>query len=264
MRYLSILFLATLFFSCNNLNKKENSSQVEKLSKYKASKLELAYDELVSKIDMDSTLGIVNTLLYTKEDGSSYEVQAFIDENKQFHKIIENYTNGNNLGYGKTFYYYLDGIKIVTRELYEEKLDSITSKFVERITYYDDKGKVKSAKYRQSEREDDIEFLDFFKTKSNGVKENRVMRALNQEGEFATNFDGFVLSNNSRYLTVSSSDKNGYVSALMVQYEDNNIGKLIKNEAEMIGTPLEIGFEKMMDQAGFEFQVLMFAKIKDK
>ena len=55
--------------------------------------------------------------------------------------------------------------------------------------------------------------------------------------------------------------KNGYISALLLQYEDEITRKLMKNQKAMLGKKLDLEFQKMVDETGFEFQVLMTLKM---
>ena len=63
-------------------------------------------------------------------------------------------------------------------------------------------------------------------------------------------------------LTGSDTEEEGFASTLSVQHQEGDIKKLFQDEEGMLGVPLEIQYERMIDQSGMEFQILISAKIK--
>ena len=83
------------------------------------------------------------------------------------------------------------------------------------------------------------------------------MQVLNQEGEFATTFQGFISEEPYLYLIVGEDEPTGYTSSLVVQYVDQTIQKLQMNEKEMIGKGIQVGFETLSGTQGYEYQILL-------
>jgi hypothetical protein len=203
----------------------------------------------------------VGSLYYTKEDGSSYEVGAFLDKNQKVVKMTETYVDAKTGQYGKNTFYFKKGKKIVSNEHFEEKIGN-KSIFVERISYYATNGKVITSKKRTADFEEDIDKSIFSNCEKTNCSTKNAQDALNQDGKFITTFQGFVVNGRDNYLTVGENSKDGYVSALMIQFaDDSNIKKLQSAEMAMIGKKLTVNFQKMTDQSGFQFQVLTGIKI---
>lgn len=90
---------------------------------------------------------------------------------------------------------------------------------------------------------------------------DRAMQVLNQEGPFSTTFQGFLEDGPLTYIVVGGDGKEGYISALAVQFFDDQLGILKNSKKELIGTPLKVEFEKMINNQNFEYQVLLRAQI---
>ena len=84
---------------------------------------------------------------------------------------------------------------------------------------------------------------------------------LNQTGPFKTTFQGFFKNGPLDYLIVGGEGQNDFTSTLLVQFEDQQVKFLKENERRMIGTPLIVNYEKMVDEQNFEFQVLLQVQI---
>lgn len=262
MKTVSLLLTAIvviLVYSCSSDN--NVSTDNANVSSYESFKEEEAYERAIVETDLNDSLLEVGSLYYTKEDGSSYEVGAFLDNNQKVVKMTETYVDAKTGQYGKNTFYFKKGKKIVSNEHFEEKIGS-KSIFVERISYYATNGKVITSKKRTADFEEDIDKSIFSNCEKTNCSTKNAQDALNQDGKFITTFQGFVVNGRDNYLTVGENSKDGYVSALMIQFaDDSNIKKLQSAEMAMIGKKLTVNFQKMTDQSGFQFQVLTGIKI---
>lgn len=261
--WLGVFVLVAACRNNSNLEELEKKSKLGVEGEYKPVQNEAFYERKIYEIDSDTSLLEVGSLYYTKEDGSSYEVFAFLDANKRIVKLVENYVDGASGKYGKNVFYFDEGKKIVSNEHFEEKVAN-QSKFVERISYYKKNGHVVGTKIRVAKFEEDLDKIIYEKSKLTDCMTTNAENALNQEGSFETTFQGFVQNGNQHYLIVGEPKKDGFVSALLVQYYDSNIKKLISQEAVMMGKKLRVSFQKMKDDDGFQFQVLMAVAFDEK
>lgn len=264
MKTISLFLTAivvVLVYSCSSDN--DNLGNENNSTTNTAFKEEEAYERAVVDIDLNDSLLEVGSLYYTKEDGSSYEVGAYLDKDQKIVKMIETFVDNKTGHYGKNTFYFKKGKKLVSNEHFEEKIGG-KSKFVERISYYSTNGNVIKTKKRVADYEEDIDKSLFINCEKSNCSTKDAQDALNQEGKFVTTFQGFVVNGRDTYLTVGENTKDGFISALMIQFaDDSNIKKLQSAEMAMIGKKLTVNFQKMTDQSGFQFQVLTGIKIID-
>lgn len=252
---LSVLFLV----SCSSKSEKLGSSD-EAISGTENIDFESIIEKRIAETDLNEQLEITNSLFYTKEDGSSYEVKAFLDKSDAVLKVEEKFVNGATNEYGTTIYYVHNGKKYASKERFEDrKLKK--PMFVERISFYNEKEKVVSTKMRKAFFEEDLDSKSLENADLYDCSIINAMNALNQEGQFETRFQGFALNGNTNYVIVGESAENGYVSTLLIQYEDQTIRELMRNQKKMVGTKLDLQYQKMIDETGFEYQVLLSLKI---
>ncbi len=256
--FLYIVF-SIILASCSS---NEESSGIDSNSEYTPLKNEDEYEKFVAEIDMNDTLMEVGSLSFTKEDGSEFEVSAFLDGNKKILKLVQRYVNGQTKEYGTTSFYFKDGIKIVSKERFEDH-SNVKPKFIERISFYKNEQIALNTKFREANFEEELDQMLFMKCKTVNCSSKNAEDALNQRGEFITTFQGFVETGKDLFITVGENKKDGYISALMVQAIDENIKKLQQTEILMIGKQLTVNFERMTDASGFQFQVLTGIKILD-
>jgi hypothetical protein len=96
-----------------------------------------------------------------------------------------------------------------------------------------------------------------------GIKMDRAMRAINQEKEFETTFQGFVDSDLFTYLSVGENNPDGFRSALRLDYKDELILMLRSNQDGYLGEKLRVNYEKRVQDNGFSFQVYAGGKFAD-
>lgn len=258
-KILYLAFVLTLIVSCKGKTGSGNESSGEAVEQTPALvKAESEIEKRISNTDLQENLEIVNSLYFTKEDGSSLEVKAFLDKSQAILKVEEKYVDKDRGTYGTNLFYIHNGKKYASKERFEETADGKTY-FVERVSFYDVKEKVINTKIRKAEFEEDLDSKIFEQVAMVDCPIKRAMDAINQEGDFETRFQGFVNSGNDNFITVGKT-ADGYISALMMQYKSTLTNKLITNQEQSIGKKLDIEFQKMIDQNGFEFQILLSVK----
>lgn len=252
---LLILFLITSLIACENAeNQPESKDQSVANSSFNDA------DSYVADIEA-AELKIAQSLSYGKEDGSSMEVLLFANDSNEVVKLVEYRAKSSGASVESTLFYYKDNLKFITKEYYDVTKGDVTG-FVERVTYYEN-GKPKIAKQRKASFEELLDNEQFNIVTAKDCSDERAYRALKQEGEFETTFQGFVQSEDLLYLLVGPNTPDGYVSSLVVQLTTPVIQKLLNNEKSMIGKKLQISFETMTGNNNFEFQVLTDVQLKD-
>jgi len=247
-----LLVLNVLLFSCGSEDPEnisfESTSENSKMNNEQA-------EAYVLEID-NAKLMTGNSLYYTRNDGASIEVNLFLNDSSKVLKTVERYTIKEGGSICTNLFYYKNDKKYVTKEIFEEGTGE-SAVFVERVSYYDSKGKPKITKVRKAPYEDQLEFATFKLTDKKDCSDERAVQVLNQQGPYATNFQFFVQEEHLLYLIVGENDDEGYRSSLVVQQKGQVIQELLANERKMIGKPLVVEFEKVLGDMGFEFQALM-------
>jgi len=257
-----IFFLSAMVFflaACGSGDPKETKEDDKK--DQGAYKNESDFEDRMAAIDQNDKLSIANSLQYRDNAGSTEEVSAYLDGDQNIIKLEQEFSDSKTLNFGTLTFYLENGKKFASKEIYQENRQD-KPMFIERITYFDQSEKPVYAKMRQATYEIDLETLPFETTKPQNVSASRAMRVLNQEGEFETTFQGLATDGTLQFVIVGENTADGFAASLAVQHTEGDIKKLFKDEAGMIGTPLEIQYERMKDQTGLEFQVLLSAKIK--
>ena len=255
----STALLTLLIMGCNPDSKVKDST-TKKVNGNEL-KNEEEFEQRMAAIDNNANLKLMNSLAYNNNEGSTIEAIASFNSSDQEVKIEESYSDVKSGNYGKHSFYIENGRKFATKEVYFDNGVKKPS-FVERLSFYDQKGKVIFTKERFSDFEEGLEKEAFQISVPKDCPIDRAMRLLNQEGEFKTTFQGFVTDGNLKYLLVGENTKEGYASSLAVQYEEGDINILIKNERAYIGTPLEVEYETMVDERSLKFQILLSVRIK--
>jgi hypothetical protein len=260
-----LIFVQT---SCGDSGKQGNQVEVNDRSrggkqdfgKMEAEK-EGQIEQWISETELNqANLSLANSLYYTRDDGSSIEANAYLDDAGVILKIEEVYMDSKSGNHGKNVFYLKDGKKYASKELFEDH-GTKDIKYVERITFYDAQEKTVKTKIRKAEFEEDLHAFPFQPAPLKDCSIKRVMDVLNQTGSFSTTFQGFVNSAAMSFLIVGENKPNGYVSTLAIQYADSTIKDLSKREGEMIGKLVRVDFQKIRDERGFEFQALLAVKV---
>jgi len=253
-----------LLVSCNS--KKEDSNEMEEVlapnESSAAYRLESEIEKNIAETDLNDKLEIMNSLYFTKEDESTIEVVAFLGKNQEIAKLEEKYNDVAENRNGTNLFYIKKGKKYASKERFE---DRTTKKimFVERVTFYDKNEKAITSKIRKAEFEEDIDAVPFTFIKAYDCSSKRAMEVINQEGAFQPFFQGIIINGRDKFITIGESKEDGYISALMIQYYNSTTDTMLKNQMKCLGRKLDIDYQKITDDTGFEFQLLLrvnFAK----
>ena len=134
--------------------------------------------------------------------------------------------------------------------------------FTERISFYDANQKVIFTKEREAEYEELLNQVEFKPVGLFDCKIDRAMRALNEEKEFETIFQGFVETKAVDYILVGANEKDGFVSSLAVVMPNALTFELKENQTKYIGKLLEVQFQKTTE-ANVTYQALVDIRIKE-
>ena len=246
--------IVVLLASCSN----NDSDSVSKTSTpvVKSFKDEAQMDKYVQEliVKTDSSGLIASSLHYEKSNGEGIEVHGLMDRENKIHILEETYSEGNGKPHGKRYYYLnQQGKPFVTREMIDQISDEYAV-FIDRVSYYDNSGKVIKTKERRASYEDEIENVSYQAVGLHSISPDRAWRALNSEKEFTTTFQGFVQQDVMTYLIVGENTEDGYTSALRLDYKDQLIQILYSNPEMYIGKRLHVNFQIFEDR-GMTFQV---------
>lgn len=250
--------LLVLLVACNSKPESNDESKEIKTPVVVKLKDEAEMDERVIEIDaiVDDADMIASSLYFSKgETGESIQVDGYMNKDNLILRLEEIFSEGTGKSSGKRIFYLNNGIPFVSRERYDE-VKGNTAEFVDRISYYNEKGEVIKTKERRNGYEEDVDKMKFTPVALHGITMDRAMRALNQEKEFATSFQGFIDQDVFSYLSVGENNPNGFRSALRCDYKDQLIKVLRSNVQGYIGEPLRVNFQKHTDESsGMQFQI---------
>lgn len=247
----SLFFCSLLFLiACNSDNSADKSEQIKT-----GTSPDTAITAEITAIDQEiSTTGQEATSLnYSKEDGTSIVVHAHLNVKGKLLRLDEEYNNGPVGNTGTNIFYLKEDKVIATRERFEDKVSSENAQFVERLSFYNSKGDVIRTLEKRVKFEEDLEGIEFREVSKQKLDIARAERALNQQGEFETTFQGFVEAQALRYIVVGSS-KSGFTSAIRINAEDDFIRFISVNEKKHLNRKVQISFEHVMDPTGFQYQ----------
>lgn len=210
-------------------------------------------------VEIDALVGtsekLVSSMKYQKSDGSFVQVIGYMNRDNQILKIEELFSDGSGKSQGQRIYYLNGGKPFVTQELIDEILPDNNGSFIDRVTYYNAKGKVLKTKERRSAYQEDTEVMAYKPVSLHGITIDRAMRALNSEKEFASTFQGLVFDGGATYLVVGENSKNDpYTAALRCDYKDPLILELSSDPDSFLGRKLKVNFEIKNDN-NFEYMV---------
>ncbi len=197
---------------------------------------------------------VANSLTYGKENGESIEVLAHLNEKNVILKLEEKFSEGMGKDNGTITYYMKNGIPFATKEYFEDNANPQTPKFVERISYYDAKGKVLATKEKRVDFEEELVNVGFVSVPTHSCSVARAMRVLDQKGEFETTFQGFALTEALNYLIVGQPGDDGYSTALRIEHEDAFIQEAMRDQKKMLNQKCRVSFQ-LAQTSGFTYQV---------
>lgn len=255
MKLIYFLVFFLLISSCNNKEKSNENPTPE--SNQGSVVEESSKDGLMEKIDGElSNFSRVESLIYSKEDGSSINVTAYLNKKDQITKIEEEVIAAGTGLNSRTYFYLNEGVLFASKKL-SEKVKGNTAYFSEEVSFYSPTGEVTQSKERTSDFEEYINQEDYREISAIKHSEETALSVLKQEGHFAVTFQGFVDSGPYHFLIVGENvKKDGYSSAISIQQDDATIRYLRNEGKDAIGKELQVQFVKHMDDQGYIMQIL--------
>jgi hypothetical protein len=246
------VFFCFLFIliACNNNNSGDLTKQIKT-----GTNPDAAIKAEITAIDQEiTTTGQeASSLNYSKEDGVTVVVRAHLNNKGKLLRLDEEYNDGPNGNSGTNIFYLKDDKVIASRELFEDRITSENPQFVERLSFYNSKGDIIRTLAKRVKFEEDLDGIEFSEVNKHRLDISRAERALNQQGEFETTFQGFVEAQAIRYIVVGSL-KSGFTSAIRINAEDDFIRYISVNEKKHLNRRVQISFEHVMDPSGFQYQ----------
>jgi len=249
----SLFTLFVLLFSCSPKNKTEDSQTQQQTTFIQDNE----WDDLMKKIDDElPELTHIESLLYYKEDVSSMEAVAYLDQNKLITKIEQESIDGPT-GYKTRLHFYSNGgVRFASRHTSIKGLKE-NAYFSEEITFYAPDGTPTLSKERKSEYEINIESEQFHRIDTVRHSDENAFLVLKQQGPYATTFQGFVESGHFHFLVVGEhTPDNGYTASLSIQEDSPTLRHLRKEGKNALGTELNVEFERYIDPTGYIMQLL--------
>lgn len=261
-KYIFPLLLVGLV-SCGSDNSTEEKTEEKKvIVKHFKNESEMDKHVLQLKKITESSGLIANSLHYEKGDGTMIEVIGHLDTANVIQIVEEQFSEGNGKTNGTRFYFLNDGKPFVIQELIDQINGTNEAVFIDRISYYDEKGKIIKTKQRSASFEDDIYSMSYKPAPLHPLTIDRAMNVLESKKEFTTTFQGFVNQDMFSYIILGTDDPNGYTTALRLDYKDQLINILASDPEKYMGANVKANFEVHNDR-GFEFQVYAGGKFVD-
>lgn len=257
---LTFLTVLLIFTACKSETKATDETYLSPEEKALDFNGKTEIESKVAAIDNNQDLLVVNSLMYAHSDGSTEEAIAFLNEKQEILKIEEKYNDTKNGDFGRRIFYFENGKRLATKEIYQDS-HRTTPGFIERYSFYDKKDKVQFSQEREAEFEEHLEMATFRVAKATDCSKKKAMQILNQEGPFATTFQGLASNGDMDFVIVGENVKEGFTSSLAIQHNGGDIAKLMENERMFIGRPLTVQFERVIDHRDFEFQALVALRI---
>ncbi|MFK7783867.1 MAG: hypothetical protein AB8B56_02060 [Crocinitomicaceae bacterium] len=215
-------------------------------------------EEYLDYLDFNDSLAKANSLYYSREFNGNrewIEVVMTLDDSSRILKMVEQYLMGGAEAVYSNNFYFKDGYKYATKQFFIES-EGDSSYFVELLSFYDKDENVTATKKRTAEYENDLVNAQYMVAPKQGCSTDRAFDIVNQEGEFRTTFQGFIEMQGFKYLIVGDDDQDGFSTALVVQRTTPLIKELVGNESELLGIPLRVSYQTIVDATGSQ-QILM-------
>lgn len=254
--FLTLIVLGITLFSCQESGQEvvDANDSIETQNAYQPDQSAIETDKFIEQVENNFELREYSSLEYMKGEGDLYEVRAFKDSlDTNYQKLIEYTTSKISGALQSNIYYFKGGKKVATRKLAEEGTEADVH-FVERITYYGQDGSPIVTKERVAVYEEQLASATFVVGKSEPLSEEKALRALDQEGEFAPLFEGFV-EGEDLFMVVGENKPDGYTSALLVQTLNGAVGRIYKDPEAFKGKQLLLAFTKESSSDG-DYQLL--------
>ena len=214
------------------------------------------YFSFKNNIESDSSLFEASSLDFSKNTGGNIHAEALIDNNQNIRKLKSVIIDTIQETIHE--FYYINGKKRVSSELisfFQKESDY----FHQYISFYDTSGELLYTGFKTFEDLINAELIPFEKIDSfMDMSDDYAKSIIQQQGDFKTNFRGFVDLDtyNLEFLKLGSND--GRYSSLLAISDDNpKIQKLKNNEDKFKGNPLRVEFTKVTRGDGFSYQLLL-------
>ncbi len=193
-----------------------------------------------------------NSLMFANEEGKSVSVIAHLVEGNLILKMEENFSEGNGGTQGIRYYYLNDGKLIATHEMMAEMSNNV-GVWVDRYSFYDKNEKVVKSKERRADEQEKTEVMQYTPCALSQLDTKKVFRILNNQEEFATNFQGFYHAGQDDFIQIGANGIDGYTATLRLSFQDDFIKILNANEKAYIGKPVKVQFDIVRMVDGFTF-----------
>lgn len=261
-RYFNALIVmvitAMLAVACKTNKTDETSSDKSNKEDNVVAEANVEGEAYLNSIDLNDSLYTANSLFYSREvNGQTewIEVIMSLNDSNQIVKMKEQFVVAGYDAIFSNHFYYKDGLKYATKQFFMESVED-SSYFVELLSYYDENEEVLATKRRTAVYEEYLPQEQYMIAEKTACSADRAKDVINQKGKFETTFQGFVNMEGFKFLVVGENAKNGYSSALIVQQITPLIIELRNNESKMIGTPLTVNFQTIVDGTGSQ-QILL-------
>jgi hypothetical protein len=243
--------------ACKNKETQDDSSKMnDSYFNYLHSKM-----DTISSIDtrMDTSNCAQYSLDFGNEKNERYFATMYCDTKGDVHLMEELLTNRERLMTKNKFYYADGGRLYATLSERQENKDTVLS-FIEELNLYGENGKIERSFKRITAG--DIEG-DYLPSDDNAVlKNDRLMEAMKNEGEFALTFQGIIKTDNLDYLIVGASGTNNFTSAMQIEANTPFIKDIYVNEIRYVGRKIGVNFERKI-MGNFSYQVFIAGKWLD-
>jgi len=261
IRYINYLVVAgiTLFatVSCSTETKVKTETPETK-APTEVAETNFEAEAYLDALDFNDSLPKANSMHYSRVvDGQQewIEVIMTLDDSSRILKMVEQFLLAGSSSVFSNHFYFKDGYKYATKQFFVETQGD-SSYFVELLSFYDKDENVTATKRRTAQYENDLVEAQYMVVPKQACSADRAYDIINQKGKFETTFQGFIDSQGFKYLIVGEDAKDGFSTALVVQRTTPLIMELRKNESQMLGTPLRVHHQTIIDATGSQ-QILM-------
>lgn len=219
-----------------------------------------AQQDSINKINemMDTSNCVQYSLEYSNPKSDRYFATMFCDKDGNVHKMKEQISSSSLLS-ENTIYYNSKGKLYATTSEYQQKQDTATV-FVEELTIYNAKGKIDKQFKRITTAKEQGEYLP--STDNKVITKDKIIRAMNNEGEFTLTFQGIIKTDNLDFILVGGPGKDDYNSALQIEGNYPFMNQIYANEREFVGRKIAVNFERKQ-MGNFAYQAYVAAKWVD-
>jgi len=250
-----------LICSCSVEQEKENpkTKKIELESIVPSYKEASLFETKIDEIDFNKNLIEAKSLSYINLNKSVEQVIAMVDSSMQFSKLTHFVTEENGNQSETSFYFsgnlMFASIKITRRFFENEGYEK------EVKCYYNDKGEVLFSAQRKSKLSENLKAVAYSKAEKCVHNPSKALEIINQQGQYATNFQGFNEANGKLYITVGTKTTS---SSIVINAYEGILKTLKNNESKFLNKSLKIDFEEINQLDGFSYQALLDIQLLQK